>query len=327
MCVGGEVDRIFKRALSLAPLHLGAAIVAAAAWIALAWPACGPFDLSARAEPAVENQVDTADESSPGNQADKDARQRDREKMLQAMRAKAQTLKVRDSADDTGDALPMLSEPLFRYSDQPRRILDASLWAWGRKGRPEVMAKVEGYDRPQGTQWLFCVVSLSSATVTVDPADGGHVWSSTEPGMELQTLDDGPEPAASKAGRLRQMKEVARRFSATITVDPNEQNVQEMRFLPQPIHRYGDDQPGGMSGALFGFTTNGTNPDALLAIELARQEESAFAWRYALAGMTQGGLSVKLDEKEVWTKAYQPGPTEYGNWLWYFEGKRPPKPR
>jgi len=226
-----------------------------------------------------------------------------------------------------GETLPRLSKPLFRYSDQPRRILDASLWAWGDKGRPEVMANVEGYGHDQGTQWLFCIVSLSPGRVTVDPGDGDRVWTSTTAGMESRPLVGGPEPAANTTGRLRQMKELARRFSATITVDPNElePNVQEMRLLPQPIHRYEDG--GAASGALFGFTTNGTNPDALLAIELTSSDESAPQWRYALAGMIQGGLSVKLDDAEVWAKEYQPGPTEYANWLWYFEGKRPPKPR
>jgi hypothetical protein len=287
-----------------------------------------PFDADAWTAPATRDETDAAEDESPGTTSvDKDARRRDRDETLQRMREKAQTLKVYEGAGESSDPLPMLSKPLFRYSDQPRRILDASLWGWGDQGRPKVMAKVEGYDREKGTQYLFCIVSLSSAAVTVDPADGGHTWTSTEPGMELVAMAGGPEAATSKTGRLRQMKELARRFSATITVDPNDQNAQEMRFLPQPIYRYGDDEPRGASGALFGFTTNGTNPDALLAIELARIDESAPTWQYALAGMTQGGLSVKLDEKEVWTKPYQPGPTEYANWLWYFEGKRPPKPR
>ncbi len=215
------------------------------------------------------------------------------------MRAKATTIvQIGSDKQTLGKLVP---EPVFRYSDQPRRVIDATLWCWHVEGRPIALQKVEYYHRPN-YYWFYCMASLSETLIEADWRDGQH-WSSKKPGIQLQMLPGGPAPASKKAARLRQIKEIARRFSAKI--DRTATIQQEMRFLPRPIHRYGDPDSELRDGAIFGFTTHGTNPDALLLIELHQQEATTSSWKYGLAQMTTGKLSVRLDNKEVWTAPFR----------------------
>jgi hypothetical protein len=49
---------------------------------------------------------------------------------------------------------------------------------------------------------------------------------------------------------------------------PDEMQKQEIRRLATPVYRYADVGAGLRNGVIFGLTTNGTNPDLLLLIEL-----------------------------------------------------------
>lgn len=84
------------------------------------------------------------------------------------------------------------------------------------------------------------------------------------------------------------------------------------------MYRY--EKPAGniLDGAAFGMTTNGTNPDAILIVELHRHEGRPPAWKFAVAGMTSCGLSVKLGDREVWTKPHVDNTGSYDTWLWFF---------
>ena len=61
------------------------------------------------------------------------------------------------------------------------------------------------------------------------------------------------------------MKEMARRFSASFT---HKGDMEEMRLLPRPLYRYADPASEIVDGAVFAFTSTGTNPNAFLIFEL-----------------------------------------------------------
>ena len=65
-------------------------------------------------------------------------------------------------------------------------------------------------------------------------------------------------------------------------------------MISRPIYRYGDLDKAASMGAVFGFASNGTNPDALLLIELGKQEPARI-WRYGLIQMTTGELTARLN--------------------------------
>ncbi|MGH7137596.1 MAG: hypothetical protein ACREHD_17760, partial [Pirellulales bacterium] len=89
-----------------------------------------------------------ADES---ERAATDRREEKRSQLLQQMKALAESTQVRYQ---TGDRRPQLiGSPVFRYDDQPRRFLDATMWVWTDNGRPVAFQKVEAM--PQA--WQYCL--------------------------------------------------------------------------------------------------------------------------------------------------------------------------
>jgi hypothetical protein len=251
--------------------------------------------------------------------AESDARKIEREENRKGMEQRARATTVRVSAQKEGVSTQLIAKPLFHYTDQPRRIVDATLWGWLADGKLVAVCKIEKYDNPQPEYlWLYCFGSLASELIDVEWQDLSRRWSAKKPGIELQSIADAPVPAEGQAARLRQIKEIAGRFQAVITTDPTIDAKQEMRLLPHPLYRY--EKPAGdiLDGAAFGMTTNGTNPDAILIVELHRQEGRPPAWKFAVAGMTSGGLSVKLGDREVWSRPSVPNTGSYDTWLFFF---------
>lgn len=250
------------------------------------------------------------------DKTESDARKVAREQNLKLMQQRAQgtTVKVKDS--DRAE-VELIAKPLFHYTDEPRRIQDATLWGWMHGGRLVAVCKIEKYDHSPERTWLYCFGSLSSKLLVVNWLDG-MPWTSTKPGVEFRSVETTAQPAKDSAGRLRQMKEVANRFDARILVDNVNNNTQQMRLLPRPLHRY--EKPAGkvLDGAAFGLTTNGTNPDVILLIELQESDNGSPKWMYGLAGMTAGGVTVNLDDREVWSKPFVGNAGRYDTWLWFF---------
>jgi hypothetical protein len=235
---------------------------------------------------------------------------------LANMRRRAEHTHVFATDGDKREEIAMRSEPVFRYGDQPRGIVDATLWVWGEPGRPVALQKIEFYP-PTPTSWTYCLASLSSGLVAAE-WQGGRTWTAIKPGVEMRLLDGGPDPSANKAGRIRQMKDLARRF--TVRGSEATQRREELRLITQPIHRYADAEQGIEEGAIFGFGS-GTNPNCLLLIELAREVQSRGRWQYGFVGMSAESLRARFDDHEVW---FFPAAARIGGldtWIWFFEAR------
>ena len=233
---------------------------------------------------------------------------------LENMRRRAQHTQVFVVDDHRREEVKMRAEPVFRYADQPRGIVDATLWVWGEPGRPVALQKVEYYP-PTPTNWTYCLASLSSGLVAADWRGGRH-WTATKPGVDMRNLEDGPEPSTTKTGRMRQMRDIARRF--TVKGSEGTNRGEQLRLISQPIHRYADGKADLEDGAIFGFGS-GTNPNCLLLVELRGSGEPNERWQYGLVGMSAESLRAKLDDREVW---YFPPAAQIGgldSWIWFFE--------
>lgn len=225
---------------------------------------------------------------------------------LSAMRVLAGKFEMKGSTTGDKALLELRADPIFRYSDQPRGFVDATLWAWvppGSTGRPAVITKVEAaISQSNVPYWHFCVVSLADELVTAD-FEGARRLAATTVGVELHSIPNAPGAADKPAARQRQMKEFIGRFAATIfntNPDTKKPEPQEMRLLATPIYRYMDEASGLLDGMIFGLTTNGTNPDMVIVIESRGNKGSPFEWKYGIVKMTIAEVHVRLDGKEVW---------------------------
>jgi hypothetical protein len=258
-----------------------------------------------------------------GAAADEAARAAERKRLRQQAAERVAKIKVTlvEEPDRAGE---LVANPLMSYTDEPLSIDAATLWAWGFKknGRPVAVCKVEHYDktrRPVPAEWLYCFASLSPDRIRGDWPDG-HQWTASRAGIVFRDIPDAPAPGATPAARLRQMKDVSRRFTATFEFD-TARSHEELRLLPQPVYSYADADGGIVDGAIFVSAMNGTNPTALFLVEL-QKEGDATKWKFAVGAMTDGGVIVKFDGKEVWSKPalHAPGKA-FDTWIYFFEQK------
>ena len=243
-------------------------------------------------------------EEEPSKEA---ALKQQREARLRAMREQLESVAVKRQSENGWKEVELNAEPMFRYSDAPRGILEASLWCWGGPGRPAALTKLEMVAPREnlGGEWQYCIASLAEKSLLVTWPNRPQFLSS-KAGVEWRAIPGAPEPDEKPAGRLRQMKALIKQFSATILVDGKDNLKQEMRQLASPIHRYADADAGLTDGAIFGFSTNGTNPDVLLLIEAASDGKASPQWKYGVVGMTFAEVHVRLGETEVFSMPFPP---------------------
>jgi hypothetical protein len=278
---------------------LASCLIAAGFWSAV----------HARAEPPK-----TTEGAKPARQvAESDRLTEQRDKAVNVMRGRAKGTKV-FVGENKSQAAELNQEPLLYFNNLPHRIVNGSLWGWSAGGRPVTLCKVEQYDRGRPDQtWLYCLASLSDKKIAVEFRDGVS-WSAKTAGVEMRDLPDGPAPAEDARGRLRQMKDLARRFSAT-DFEPNGPGRSQLRLLPQPVWRYSDAAGGTVDGAI--FATEGVA--AVYLVELRQKRGQRPKWHYGVTAMDAWAVSIKLYDKEVWKKPFTPGPAPYENWIFRWE--------
>jgi len=236
-------------------------------------------------------------------------------KRLEDMRRSAGAFKAASIERETRTPVALVREPLHRWNDPTREFSDGTLWVWRSKGRPIAAMTIELYPE----KWSLEFVSLS--TGLVEASDDQLRWTPRTAGVSFREIPDAPAPAAGEAERLRQMRDLLKRFSAREFWDVTGQDY-ALRLLSHPIDRYADAASGLVDGAIFIFA-NGTNPEVLLLIEARRHGEGATSWSYAAVPLTTAAPTLRLDRKDVWTS-----PNKYGylSQETYFFVERPRKP-
>ena len=241
---------------------------------------------------------------------------------LEKMRSLAESVRFYDSVDQTSQdaALKIQPKHIFRFNDVAREFHDATIWAYGDKGRPAALMAVERYKK----FWSLELVSLSTTPISAVSTDGWR-WSTKDAGLVYKLFRKAPADANSKAARLRQMKAIARMFQAEERRRSGQRY--KLRLLTQPIHRYADAESGIIDGAMFVFGV-GTNPEAICLIECIQQTDDTLAWRYAWAPLSGAEVSASLDNEVVWKYAHAGGqktPTPYSIIKIPIETTSPPK--
>lgn len=222
---------------------------------------------------------------------------------LEQMELRARSAVIHFVDGDRDRKIDVHPQPLLRYNDTPRGFRDATLWLWIADGRPVAIEKVEDLRTAgQGPRWLTCMASLAPEKIETR-WDGGQAYAFKKPGVEFRALKGAPPPEPREAGRLRQFKAQAQRFSATLQQFGTDDR-QEMRLLTRPLHRYAIPGEEVGDAIIFAWTANGTNPDALLVIEQRARAKQAPEWVYSLVGVTADTVDLKLDGETVQTKVH-----------------------
>ena len=200
------------------------------------------------------------------------------------------------------------SAPLLRWDNQVVEEVDAALFLWKVGQRPVAAAQLF----LNGGKWHHEFQSLSPADQEFEATSNlGQRWSWTpnKPGLEFRAAEIDP-PIANGALRLRQMRDLARQFTAAC--DPSRSgrwsNPHALRLLTTPVYRFSEPSVGIVDGTLFTFA-QGTNPEVLIQIEAVRAAEGGETWRYAFAPMTSFQVKVHRDDKLVWELPMAPVPT------------------
>ena len=230
-----------------------------------------------------------------------------------AMRSQIRSVQVAVDSKPAPVAADLRAEPVFRYSDPVRQFPDATIWVWEVHHRPVAICKLERIAAPS-PGWQFCFASLSDQIVTAVWYDRFE-WRAREAGIRWQPVLPPPPSRETDAARLIQMRQLARPFSAVIR-NPRLKRQEEMRLLPAPLLRYGDAKGGVRDGALFGLTSNGTNPDMLLLLQLTKSAAGQDEWEYGLHGLTGDEVEIRLQEKGVHAQPYTGRPGHHGTWMW-----------
>ncbi|MBI5757084.1 MAG: hypothetical protein HZA46_01050, partial [Planctomycetales bacterium] len=129
-----------------------------------------------------------------------------------------------------------------------------------------------------------------------------EIWRSTQPGVVFAAVRDAPAVAATPNGRLSQMRQLARQFTAR-SIDREGLKL-ELRQLTQPVYRYeldsDKDSAELLDGALFVFV-QGTDPDVWLMLEAYKPaDQSASQWQFAVARMNSIEINVEHNGRQAW---------------------------
>jgi hypothetical protein len=191
--------------------------------------------------------------------------------------------------------LVMRREPALRYP-APSEYW-GEIYVWTDRGRAAVVGCVFGLNRGGGRRINHEFHSLcEKPLVAVGGATG---WQPEEPGIAFKAISDAPEPAKDRAGRLVQMRDIARRFTAGMISGDAEMGLP---LSPQPIFRYEltDKDSPVVDGALFTYAPAAVrDPEVLLVLE-AKRTDQGVRWHYAPVRFTNRGAWVKYQGKEVW---------------------------
>jgi hypothetical protein len=188
--------------------------------------------------------------------------------------------------------LALEAKPLLTYSNPVRGDVYGNVFVWTLQGRPEVIGAIFDF---RSESKLDSELHMLSHRGAVGCREGEKFWSPDQPGAKFAALPAAPVPAESAAARLRQMRDLAKKF--TVERDHPEQGKGEVRLLSQPIYRYSSKEAGILDGAIFAFV-EGTDPEAYLLLEATAAGKPQ--WQFAFARMNIVEFRALYGGKEVW---------------------------
>lgn len=200
-----------------------------------------------------------------------------------------------DGARDT--ALPRTPAPVLRYSNAVRGAYgDGAVFLWLSGPRPVAAASLWLREERE----VGCEFTTLSDRPLRCLRGQALVWAPHSGSLVNQPLPGALRAGESPETRLIQMRQTARRFSGQCYSRAADQ-WEELRLLPQPIHRFGDEDAGTLDGALF-VLVQGNDPEILVLLEVLQSSGGdPPPWRYSLARVSSMQMKARLDGTEIWS--------------------------
>jgi len=200
-----------------------------------------------------------------------------------------------------GVKLELQADPVLRWSNPEVGNVYGNVFVWTRNERPLVVGSLFHWLAAQPTM-EHEFHSLAAEPVSAE-FQGEKVWETRESGVAFADIPQAPQPAASEAQRLLQLRQLAKEFTGVGKFGQNPSD-QELRLLPQPIHRYAAPQEQVLAGGLFSFVRT-TDPEILLIIEARSTAtpgpEARSRWQFAAVRMhSTADLWLKHGTQKVW---------------------------
>lgn len=174
--------------------------------------------------------------------------------------------------------------------------INGSTFVWESNGRPIVVGQFFSYLIGDNKRSFCHVFSTLSDQQVIARRNGETFWKPTTSDRSGWNVADGaPAPSATRAGRLLQMRSLARQFSAY--TEEETRGKRDLRLLPQPLYRY-DESTKDVDGGLFSYVV-GTDPELLILIQCDRGGDNA-TWRYRFVQSTQSTTIATRDNTEVY---------------------------
>jgi hypothetical protein len=197
--------------------------------------------------------------------------------------------------DEDEKELKLIEKPIMRWDTDDDWSGD--VFVWTHLGRPEVVGCILSGPGGEASRHVFHEFHLLGDR-PLPPVDvhTKRRWAPKQ-GIEVTTVSGAPEPAKTAAGRLAQMRQISRKFTAHMEAD----GQWELRLLPQPLFRFGDDQSTVLDGALLAYVwSKGTDPELILLLECRKTAEGKLAWHFAPVRFSTRPLWLEYDGNEVW---------------------------
>jgi hypothetical protein len=220
-----------------------------------------------------------------------------KQERLEKARRFVESIEIREAGGNgSSSVVPVRTEPVLFFTDQPRNNPFGSVWIWGQSGRPSAIIEVY---TSAGSDYANVIHSLSAGPLT-GASSHGWTWAPDAPGISLRSLTGAPQPAERDAGRLTQLRALAREFGVVQREYFDQAGARsELRLLSNPIHRYRDPDRGILEGALFAFVHGETNPEAILLVEALAGADAA-AWQFDFVRLGHAEMWARRGGEEVW---------------------------
>lgn len=198
---------------------------------------------------------------------------------------------------------PLKPHIVLRWDNQVRGQAGSAVGLtviWTDDTRPQAIASI--YPWRGGLNHELDL--LSRKANLLGRREGRVVWQPKKTGIEFRTVPEAPPPADTKAKRRLQLRQLATDFEATMLGwNADNSDRQELRMMPQWLHRYGREGTACLDGAVYAFAM-GTDPEAVLLLEAFKPNkpnEGAYQWQFAFIRQTSGALEGRFKTKVVWT--------------------------
>ena len=138
----------------------------------------------------------------------------------------------------SGADIQLVTEPILQWNQPVRGGADGAVFVWTQEEQPVVIGTFFIWPTNEGKQGVAHEMhSFSPLPLVATWRD--RRWTPPKDSIVWKPVADAPKPGASSEQRLRQLRDLARQFSAES--HDKQDRKWDLRLLPRPIYRFDID--------------------------------------------------------------------------------------